>query len=622
MVLKDRAELPDVWSWIRDSAAENLDAQTCLLLVGHDVDAIAASTMLTKLLEDEPVPYKTVSVKDYRDLSRIYVEQIAQASELRSIVLLNCGGIIDLLATLQEALDADTPDGAPQRRAEEYPHRECRWFVLDSHRPYSLENLTEEDDKVFVIHDGEDNRDMDELMSQVDILTADTDAEDASDEEEEPPSQRRRLSVDEYNLLSPDSRADQRAGLRRLCRRYYSASWHGTATSLLLWSLVQSLNKTSNELLWLAIVGLSDQLVHERIEFEKYTMEAQLLQTEVAALNQDGVGEQTQVTDEASGVSVSVRQHLSSSMKLDCVQELRVSLMRHWSLYDALYHSSYIASRLGLYQTKGRTKLDEWLARMGVPLDECKQEYSYMRKEYKDPLYDKMLQYGAEFGLINLTYPSFRRISNYTSQLAAADLVVAVTAMLEAPGAEDSEGERSHVASFASAKATLCSGGVKDVVLREGLEKAKVLVKATVAQGQNVLTQRLYQYLGDFYYVVLKPGADTARFLHPQALTKLALFVADALREGNTRRQGEPKPLLMAAPNPERSTHLVVAVLGSARHWKGFGRNAFGTAFHAAASDQRAHIAHDGFESSVCTVASADLQNFINGVVIRYNGSS
>eukprot|EP00966_Prymnesium_polylepis_P270073 6239056-Prymnesium_polylepis.1 len=47
MVLKDRAELPDVWSWIRDSAAENLDAQTCLLLVGHDVDAIAASTMLT-----------------------------------------------------------------------------------------------------------------------------------------------------------------------------------------------------------------------------------------------------------------------------------------------------------------------------------------------------------------------------------------------------------------------------------------------------------------------------------------------------------------------------------------------------------------------------------------------
>lgn len=87
------------------------------------------------------------------------------------------------------------------------------------------------------------------------------------------------------------------------------------------------------------------------------------------------------------------------------------------------------------------------------------------------------------------------------------------------------------------------------------LGKAKELVKAIVALGQNVITQRLYQYLGDFYYVVLKPGGDTARFLRAHALTKLALFVADALREGNTRQRNEPKPLLIAAPNPERGTH-------------------------------------------------------------------
>lgn len=120
--------------------------------------------------------------------------------------------------------------------------------------------------QVFIIHDGEENGDMDELMSQVDILTADASENEESDEEEEPPAQRRRLTIDEYNMLSPDSRADQRAGLRRLCRcprplsslcllmcetlrrgdtrysRYYSASWHGTAASLLIYSLVQSLN--------------------------------------------------------------------------------------------------------------------------------------------------------------------------------------------------------------------------------------------------------------------------------------------------------------------------------------------------------------------------------------------
>ena len=40
---------------------------------------------------------------------------------------------------------------------------------------------------------------------------------------------------------------------------------------------------------------------------------------------------------------------------------------------------------------------------MGIPLEECKQEYVYMRKQFKAPLFEKMLQYGNEFGLVNLT---------------------------------------------------------------------------------------------------------------------------------------------------------------------------------------------------------------------------
>lgn len=59
--------------------------------------------------------------------------------------MINCGGIVDLLALFQEALDDEE---GPPRRAEELPHPDCRWYVIDSHRPYSLENLTDEDDKV------------------------------------------------------------------------------------------------------------------------------------------------------------------------------------------------------------------------------------------------------------------------------------------------------------------------------------------------------------------------------------------------------------------------------------------------------------------------------------------
>ena len=64
---------------------------------------------------------------------------------------------------------------------------------------------------------------------------------------------------------------------------------------------------------------------------------------------------------------------------------------------------------------------------MGIPLEECKQSYLFMKKGFKDELFDRMLQYGAEFGLLQLTYPSFRCVTNFASTLAATDLVRAHT---------------------------------------------------------------------------------------------------------------------------------------------------------------------------------------------------
>ena len=56
-----------------------------------------------------------------------------------------------------------------------------------------------------------------------------------------------------------------------------------------------------------------------------------------------------------------------------------------------------------------------------------------MRKDVKDSVYEKMLQHGSEFGLINLTYPSFRRVTSYATTLTASDIVIAVNAQLEVP---------------------------------------------------------------------------------------------------------------------------------------------------------------------------------------------
>ena len=111
-----------------------------------------------------------------------------------------------------------------------------------------------------------------------------------------------------------------------------------------------------------------------------------------------------------------------------------------------------------------------------------------------------------------------------------------------------------------------------------------------------------------------------ARFLHPLALTKLALFIADALREGiASLRHAPSKPLLIAAPNLDATppSYLIVAVLGSARCWRSGGRNGFGTAFSRAAGKTNAHMAHDGFDSAVCKVAAADLERFHEHIVLE-----
>jgi hypothetical protein len=104
-----------------------------------------------RLLEAEQIPHKVKPVSDYRNIGDIYVEQIASSTEvclapppplaprlvrgrlrrlkpasvsasqpplatqLRSIVMLNCGGIVDLMDHLQTRLDEeDEGSGAPR----------------------------------------------------------------------------------------------------------------------------------------------------------------------------------------------------------------------------------------------------------------------------------------------------------------------------------------------------------------------------------------------------------------------------------------------------------------------------------------------------------------------------
>ena len=56
----------------------------------------------------------------------------------------------------------------------------------------------------------------------------------------------------------------------------------------------------------------------------------------------------------------------ASDFSITCEErEFRLMLFRHWSLWEGMYYSSYVAATLGIWKEKGRQRLTHLLAQMG-----------------------------------------------------------------------------------------------------------------------------------------------------------------------------------------------------------------------------------------------------------------
>jgi cell division control protein 45 len=107
----------------------------------------------------------------------------------------------------------------------------------------------------------------------------------------------------------------------------------------------------------LAILGLTYQYLTSRITREDYEAYHNLYNDEVFRLNP--------LPPEASGGSGFLLSLSPDDVSVRATQELRFMFFRHWTLYDAMYHSSYAASKLGIWKERGRKRLTGLLAKMG-----------------------------------------------------------------------------------------------------------------------------------------------------------------------------------------------------------------------------------------------------------------
>jgi cell division control protein 45 len=184
-------------------------------------------------------------------------------------------------------------------------------------------------------------------------------------------------------------------------RAYYSGgSFYGSPAAYVAYRLAMQLRfGEQGDLLWLACVGVTDAYLHARLDVAGYTTLALDLKRYSLKLFPDDMYERAINTvyaeDLARGESNPQNRTkitFSDNGRIIAEKDFRFFLLRHSSLFDGMIHSDYISTKLQVWTKNGMQKLQELLARMGYPLEECKQPFAFMKPNLRRRLHEKIME--------------------------------------------------------------------------------------------------------------------------------------------------------------------------------------------------------------------------------------
>lgn len=646
--------------------------------------------MLADLLKQDDIMYSIIPVSGIDNLEAVR-DDLMDSPELHTLILLNIGSILDL--------------PSPEWFGD-FPQADLSVHIVDSARPQNLSSLFGTgpgSERIVVWDDGGASKLQEERNAWLALENEpepNSDSDEDSDDDLDPPSDEELApdsDEDEYHqeaggrkrrsLGDGDpfverkgkrrrtrlSRGDREVHTRRIQKHYTAGTWFGQSASGTMYVLATVLERVDNELLWLAILGLTYQYTSSRISRDIYERNHSLYHDEVVRLNPPG----PQNAFQANGITTITPDDTS----IRATEELRFTLFRHWTLYDAMYHSSYVNSKLGIWKEKGRKRLTGLLAKMGFAQAETQQSYSHMSLAVKNNLVHQLESIAPEYAMTELNYPSFVRARGWKGQgMSAADEVdVLATIMDVAYGYKmevEIEGGRNGGEWFgggkvwegrqasrlthrkdherenippgdASNRARQKSSTEDGVEVDEPPEGSKQdlpwwqqnfwaafdalsdwsqlnralplcisLHRAIIRQGTSVIDKHLIKTMRSHRVVILSQGPDLALFSNPGPLSRLALWLVDALRDrvGNAPnargRARKSLPFVVACLNEETETFIVVGIM-AAKEFGDVSRNEFGLAFLDAKDRCNARTKHVSFDTSVLEINKGDLNVFL-----------
>lgn len=269
-------------------------------------------------------------------------------------------------------------------------------------------------------------------------------------------------------------------------------------------------------------------------------------------------------------------------------------------------------------------------------LPQTQQTYAHMDMDLKRTLVDKLNEVAPEYGLVELSYPSFMRCYGYRTQpLSAADAVEAINTLLDVAkgvrmeieiegtrnggewfgrgriwegdkhavykkrdeelsraqdketqelddNSDPSQEERWWIQNFWAAydavskyvrfnppcfESEFISTRVNQ--LQEALKLSMSLHRSIIQQGTSIIDKQDIRRMRNHRVVVLSQGPNLELFAHPGVLSRLALWLVDALRDRipganvSARSKKESLPFVVACLNEKTQTYMVVGVMAA-----------------------------------------------------------
>ncbi|KAF6277705.1 cell division cycle 45 [Rhinolophus ferrumequinum] len=551
---------------------EVVQNQRVLLFVASDVDSLCACKILQALFQCDHVQYTLVPVSGWQELETAFLEHKEQ---FHYFILINCGANIDLLDILQ-------------------PDEDAVFFVCDTHRPVNVVNVYNDTQIKLLIKQDDDL----EIPAYDDIFRdEEEDEEHSGNERDESEPSEKRTRLEEEIVAQTMKRRERReweARRRDILFDYEQYEYHGTSSAMVMFDLAWMMSKDLNDMLWWAIVGLTDQWVQDKITQMKYVTDVGVLQRHVSRHNHRD-------EDEENALSV-------DCMRISFEYDLHLALYQHWSLHDSLCNTCYTAARFKLWSVHGQKRLQEFLADMGLPLKQVKQKFQSMDISLKENLREMIEESANKFGMKDMRIQTFSIHFGFKHKFLASDVVFATMSLMESP-----EKDSSGTDNFIQALDSLSRSNLDKLYL--GLELAKKQLRATQQIIASCLCTNLVISQGPFLYCSLMEGTpDVVLFSKPASLSLLSRHLLKSFVCSTKNRRCKLLPLVMAAPlNVEQGTVTVVGIPPETD--SSDRKNFFGRAFEKAAEGTNSRTLHNYFDLSVIELKAEDRSKFLDALV-------